>query len=145
MSPVYLHNNKLLVVDGKLAANEACCCCVPTCGEDCQQTVTVNFSVTGFAGEFVFLAADEGYSFDGMPDGYDLAGAAFYCTVVDGCATWGIIVSFCYTIEGVDSTAENYQADIEADSNGCPKTGNVTLTEILGEVDPAGTVTASIS
>jgi hypothetical protein len=33
MSPLYLHDGKLLLVDGKLAANEACCCdgacCLP--------------------------------------------------------------------------------------------------------------------
>jgi hypothetical protein len=39
MSPLYLHDGKLLLVDGKLAANEACCCnkCSGPCegDEDC--------------------------------------------------------------------------------------------------------------
>jgi hypothetical protein len=37
MSPLYLHNNKLLVVGGKLAVNEACCCEEPGC--PCPDTV----------------------------------------------------------------------------------------------------------
>jgi hypothetical protein len=33
MTPIYLHNNKILVVGGKLAASEACCCQEDDCND----------------------------------------------------------------------------------------------------------------
>jgi hypothetical protein len=44
MSPIYLYNGKLLVVDGKLATGQACCCaggCNCTCDDDYVFSVVI--------------------------------------------------------------------------------------------------------
>ena len=139
-----------LIAGAGIATSDDCCCdqgpeeCGPTCGEDCQQTVTVNFSVGGFDGQIVFIVADEGAAVDPMPDNYNSAGAVISCSVVDGCATWLLAFNACY-FDGVTTVAEQFEGFIEADSNGCPRTGNVTMTEVFGEANPIGTVTASIA
>lgn len=124
----------------------ACCeqDCASACGEDCQQTVTINFSAGGFDGQLVFIVADEGVSldFEEMPDNYNLAGASISCSVIDGCATWILSFTVCY-FDGVETISEDYEGFIEADSEGCPKTGSVTMNLTFG--DGESTVTASIA
>ena len=144
MTLITFDDGKVVMRDNKVGTEQACCCCQSTCGEDCQQTVTVNFSVGGFDGQLVFVVADEGLGVDPMPDNYNSAGASISCSVVDGCAKWILSFTACY-FDGVTTVAEQFEGLIEADSSGCPKTGNVTMTETFGEVNPHGTVTASIA
>ena len=145
MTLITFDDGKVVMRDNKVGTEQACCCgCALACGEDCQQTVTVNFSVGGFDGQIVFIVADEGAGVDPMPDNYNSAGAVISCSVVDGCATWLLAFNACY-FDDVTTVAEQFEGFIEADSNGCPRTGNVTMTEVFGEANPIGTVTASIA
>lgn len=142
--PLYLYNGALLVENGALGADQDCCCCPSACGENCQQTVTVNFSADGFDGQIVFVVADGGNSvdFDEMPANFNLASAFIFCTVVDGCAQWTVSFTVCY-FDGVDTITEEWEGSIGADSDGCPRTGNVTMNIVFGNGQT--TVTASIA
>jgi hypothetical protein len=142
---IRLQDGKAIVEDGKVGIAAECCCgCALTCGEDCQQTVTVNFSAGGFDGQITYTVADGGVAldFDEMPEFYNLASSYIFCSVVDGCAQWTLSFTVCY-FDGVDTISEDYEGFIEADSNGCPKTGNVTMNLTFG--DGESTVTASIA
>lgn len=134
----------LMKDDGTIGSEQACCCCPSACGENCQQTVTVNFSAGGFNGQIVYTVADGGklLDFNEMPEFYNLASSFIFCALVDGCAVWTLSFTVCF-FDGVDTVSDDYEGFIDANSDGCPRTGNVTMNQTFG--DGVSTVTASIA
>jgi hypothetical protein len=49
--PIYLWNNQILTVDGKIAINEACCCVAAECPTDCSSLGNyTNCSISSIGG-----------------------------------------------------------------------------------------------
>jgi hypothetical protein len=123
------------------------CCedgCPPACGEDCPETVTVNVSVAGYSAQLIFTVADGVASYREDFGLFDfLAVSAFLtCGLVDGCATWTLIVVVCWA-NGANQGSEDWEGIIDADNDGCPKTGGIEMNVTFGNGD--ATVTASIA
>jgi hypothetical protein len=146
VTQVRLQDGKPILEGGKVGVADACCCddCASECGQNCQQTVTVNVSVAGYAAQLIFTVADGSASYLENFGLFDFLGVSAFisCALVNGCATWTLIVVVCWA-NGANQGSEDWEGIIDAANDGCPKTGGVELNVTFGNGD--ATVTASIA
>jgi hypothetical protein len=142
MTLITLDDGKVVMRDNKVGTEQACCCNV-VCGTDCTETITVDVSVAGYATQLVFDVSLGSAVYDEF-DGFDyfLVTAFLTCSVVDGVPTWELVVTVCWQA-GADQGSEQWEGTVEADSDGCPPDGAITLVDTLGA--GVATVSASVS
>jgi hypothetical protein len=143
---ITLQDGKVVLRDGQVGTEEACCCedCASECGQDCPQTVTVNVSVAGYATQLAFTVTNGfGSYFENFGLFDFLSVSAFiFCALIDGCATWTLVVTVCWQ-NGANIGSEDWEGIIDATNDGCPKPGGVPMNVTFGNGDAV--VTASIA
>lgn len=122
------------------------CCEEPfVCGTACTETITVNVSVAGYGTVLVFTVL-EGSAFHSEPgDGeFDFFSVSAFltCFLVDGVPTWELVVNVCWK-DDADEGSEQWEGTVEADPDGCPPNGTITLLDTLG--DGVTSIAASVA
>jgi hypothetical protein len=130
---ITFQDGKVVLRDGKVGTEEACCCCsCPPCSD------TFSFSV-----ELGGLTATTNFCSDGGYTGqaFDFEDGFVLLAVSAGCdeGNWILSADLCYQVAGC-SLSVRYEATVDCanvDGDGFPPAGAVAMQEVFRQEDPA--------